>query len=211
MDNTGYDYFDDVSLDDHHSFLLPRVFELLEELKNDSVKKNSIFEIGCGNGSVANILANRGWEIIGVDPSIKSIKLANKGFPNIKLYNGSTDDDLVSKYKNFPIVISLEVIEHVFDPHNFVKVAFNLLEPGGTLILSTPYHGYLKNLVLALSGRMDEHYLPLWKNGHIKFWSQKTLNQLLENAGFEEMKFYRQGRIPPLAKSMIVKAKKPNK
>jgi len=49
----------------------------------------------------------------------------------------------------------------------------------------------------------------LWKNGHIKFWSQKTLNQLLDQTGFKEMKFFRQGRIPPLAKSMIVKAKKP--
>jgi 2-polyprenyl-3-methyl-5-hydroxy-6-metoxy-1,4-benzoquinol methylase len=209
MDDTGYNYFDDVSLDDHHAFLLPRVFEILDDLKNNSVERSSIFELGCGNGSVANVLTQKGWDVIGVDPSIKSIKLANKGFPNLKLYNGSTNDDLVLKYKQFPIVISLEVIEHVFDPHNFAKVAFDLLEPGGTLILSTPYHGYIKNLLLALTNKMDQHYLPLWKNGHIKFFSQKTLNQLLDETGFKEMKFFRQGRIPPLAKSMIVKAKKP--
>ena len=209
MDNSGYNYFKDTSLDDHHSFLIPRVFEILNDLRNELKGKNSIFELGCGNGSVANVLTKEGWNVVGVDPSIKSIKLANDGFPDLKLYNGSTDDDLVSKYKQFPIVLSLEVIEHVFDPHKFAKVVFDLLEPGGTLILSTPYHGYLKNLALAVSGKMDEHYLPLWKNGHIKFWSQKTLNQLLDQTGFKEMKFFRQGRIPPLAKSMIVKAKKP--
>ena len=105
--------------------------------------------------------------------------------------------------------MSLEVIEHIFDPYEFAKVTFDLLEPGGTLILSTPYHGYLKNLLLALSGKMDEHYLPLWKNGHIKFWSINTLKKLLHETGFKDMTFFRRGRIPPLAKSMIVQARKP--
>lgn len=211
MNNTGYNYFNDISLDDHHSYLLPKVFEILDKIKNDLNIQNSIFELGCGNGSVANVLSKKGWNVTGVDPSIKSIKLANEGFPDLKLFNGSTDDDLVLKYKKFPILLSLEVIEHVFDPHKFAKVAFDLLEPGGTLILSTPYHGYIKNLMLALSGRMDQHYLPLWKNGHIKFWSKNTLSQLLSETGFKDMIFYRLGRIPPLAKSMIVIAKKPIK
>jgi 2-polyprenyl-3-methyl-5-hydroxy-6-metoxy-1,4-benzoquinol methylase len=211
MDNTGYNYFEDTSLDEHHSFLLPKIFELLEGLKYNLNNKRNIFELGCGNGSVANVLTNQGWDVTGVDPSIKSIKLANEGFPNLKLYNGSADDNLTGKYKQFPIVLSLEVIEHVFDPHKFSKAAFDLIEPGGTLILSTPYHGYIKNLLLAITGRMDEHYLPLWKNGHIKFWSENTLNKLLVETGFKDISFYRLGRIPVIAKSMLVKAIKPIK
>ena len=75
-------------------------------------------------------------------------------------------------------------------------------------IISTPYHGYLKNLVLALSGRLDAHFTALWDGGHIKFWSKRTLRILLEEVGFEKIAFG-VGRIPLLAKSMIVTAEKP--
>jgi 2-polyprenyl-6-hydroxyphenyl methylase/3-demethylubiquinone-9 3-methyltransferase len=55
---------------------------------------------------------------------------------------------------------------------------------------------------------MDAHFTALWDNGHIKFWSQNTLKQLLLEAGFVDIRFNRVGRIGPLAKSMIAIAKK---
>jgi 2-polyprenyl-6-hydroxyphenyl methylase/3-demethylubiquinone-9 3-methyltransferase len=74
--------------------------------------------------------------------------------------------------------------------------------------VSTPYHGYLKNLALALSGKLDKHFTALWDGGHIKFFSIATLGQLLREAGFKDLRFVRVGRIPPLAKSMLAIAKK---
>jgi 2-polyprenyl-6-hydroxyphenyl methylase/3-demethylubiquinone-9 3-methyltransferase len=49
----------------------------------------------------------------------------------------------------------------------------------GMGFLSTPYHGYLKNLALAVSGKMDSHFGALWYGGHVKFFSIKTLQKLL--------------------------------
>jgi hypothetical protein len=80
---------------------------------------------------------------------------------------------------------------------------------GGNAILSTPYHGYWKNLAMALSGKMDAHFTALWDHGHIKFWSIRTLSILLEEVGFRDLQFERVGRIPPLAKSMIAVAQRP--
>ena len=80
--------------------------------------------------------------------------------------------------------------------------------PGGVAIISTPYHGYLKNLALAVSGRLDRHFTALWDHGHIKFWSIETLSKLLREAGFNRLEFRRVGRIPPLAKSMIAIARR---
>ena len=77
-------------------------------------------------------------------------------------------------------------------------------------IISTPYHGYWKNLALAITGKMDAHFTALWDHGHIKFWSMKTLSELLYEAGFVNIRFERVGRIPPLAKSMIAVAYRPN-
>jgi hypothetical protein len=61
---------------------------------------------------------------------------------------------------------------------------------------------------MALTGKMDNHFTALWDYGHIKFWSIKTLQQLLEEAGFMNIRFRRVGRIPALAKSMIAVAMK---
>lgn len=76
-------------------------------------------------------------------------------------------------------------------------------------MISTPYHGYWKNLALALAGKMDDHFTALWDHGHIKFWSVRTLDALLEEAGFVDVCFERVGRVPALAKSMVAVARKP--
>ena len=106
------------------------------------------------------------------------------------------------------MVVSLEVVEHLYDPRAFARTLFNLVEPSGTAIVSTPYHGYWKNLAMALTGRLDHHFTALWDHGHIKFWSRATLRQLLQEAGFHSITFRRVGRVPALAKSMIAIAKR---
>jgi 2-polyprenyl-3-methyl-5-hydroxy-6-metoxy-1,4-benzoquinol methylase len=209
LDISGYSYQNEKELNIVHSVLLPVVLEILNNLRGNLNEKQSIFDLGCGNGSVANVIDQQGWHVTGVDPSIEGIKLANTNFPNLKLYNGSTYDNLMEKYGQFPVLLSLEVIEHVYSPRDYAKKIFDLLQPGGTAIISTPYHGYWKNLVLAISGKMDAHFHVLWDHGHIKFWSIKTLSKLLCETGFVDIYFKRVGRVPPIAKSMIVTARKP--
>jgi 2-polyprenyl-6-hydroxyphenyl methylase/3-demethylubiquinone-9 3-methyltransferase len=107
-------------------------------------------------------------------------------------------------------VLSLEVVEHLYDPRAFARSAFDLLLPGGKLILSTPYHGYWKNLAIALFHHFDRHHGPLWDHGHIKFWSERTLTSLLVEVGFAPPTFLHVGRaIPAFAKSMIAVGQKP--
>jgi hypothetical protein len=101
------------------------------------------------------------------------------------------------------------VVEHLYAPRVFAKTIYELLEPGGTAVISTPYNGYLKNVVIALANKFDHHVSALWDHGHIKFWSINTLGQLLRETGFVEITFPRVGRIPQLAKSMIASAKRP--
>lgn len=212
FDITGYRY--DTAAPSHaHGYLLPCVLRQLDELVayigGGDGGKRRLFELGCGNGSVARVLAGRGWDVTGVDPSAEGIAQARAAYPDLKLATGSAYDDLAARYGRFPVVLSLEVVEHVYAPRHYARTLFDLLEPGGTAILSTPYHGYWKNLALALSGRMDAHFTALWDHGHIKFWSMRTLGELLREAGFVEIRFERVGRVPALAKAMIAIARKP--
>lgn len=197
-------HYDDGDLNPSHDYLLPELTRTLSDLK-----PTRMFDLGCGNGSVAKFLSDSGWSVTGVDPSEKGIAQAQANHPELNLHLGSAYDDLALKFGTFPLVTSLEVVEHVYAPRTYAKTIFDLLEPGGRAVLSTPYHSYVKNLAMALSGKMDAHFTALWDHGHIKFWSKKTLTILLEEAGFTKIQFSRAGRIPPLAKSMIAIAHRP--
>lgn len=203
---SGYRWAD-AELTCAHDYLLPTLSRELEKL--DSSVGRKVFDLGCGNGSIANVLDAASWEVVGVDPSIEGIAQAKRQFPHLSLHEGSAYDDLAATYGRFPVVISLEVVEHLYSPRLWARTVFELLADGGTAIVSTPYHGYWKNLALALTGKMDAHFTALWDHGHIKFWSIATLTELLREAGFQDIRFSRVGRIPFLAKSMFAVAKRP--
>lgn len=205
---SGYKYSDSTNTP-AHAYLLPAVLDELQKyFANISQADQRVFDLGCGNGSVATVLSHQGLAITGIDPSSEGIRQANSAFPELKLSEGSAYDDLHSRFGAFPAVVSLEVVEHVYAPRDYAATLFSLVQPGGIAIVSTPYHGYLKNLALAITGQMDQHFTVLWDHGHIKFWSMQTLTQLLTEAGFANVRYRRVGRIPALAKSMIAIASK---
>ena len=181
-----------------HGYLFPT---LLKILKDRPV--GPIFELGCGNGTTASMLFRRGYAVSGVDPSTSGIAIAQRQYPECRLEPGSSEEDLRARFGTFDTLLSLEVAEHVYSPRRYARVIGELLEPGGIAIISTPYHSYLKNLALAASGKMETHFTALWEGGHIKFWSRRTISELFDRAGFDEIGFYRVGRVPILAKSMI--------
>jgi len=179
--------------------------EVVKEI--DKVSPGRVIELGCGNGGFANIISNK-CVVVALDNSETGINIAKNNFKFVDFYMDSVYEYLQSKYGKFDCVVSLEVIEHLFDPRKFVQNALNLLNDEGVFILSTPYHGYWKNLLLALSGKLDAHFTALWGGGHIKFWSIKTISAVLEEYGFEVVIIRRLGRIPVIAKTMLIVAQK---
>jgi 2-polyprenyl-6-hydroxyphenyl methylase/3-demethylubiquinone-9 3-methyltransferase len=168
----------------------------------------SVFDLGCGNGSTAAHLAAN-YDVVGVDASNSGIEHARAAYPHIRFDVATAYDELAGTCGQLDAVVSLEVVEHLYDSRLYAKNMFDLVRPGGGGVISTPYHGYFKNLALAASGKLDKHFTALWDGGHIKFFSVETLSQLLNEAGFVDLHFARVGRIPALAKSMICCARKP--
>jgi len=169
-----------------------------------SSQKLRVLDLGCGNGSLSNFIAQQGHEVVGVEESESGIKSARLSFPACNFIHASIYDLPYSNLENsFDIVMSMEVIEHLLYPKELLRAARKCLKPSGSLILSTPYHGYLKNIALALSDKMDQHFTVLWDGGHIKFFSTKTMAALLKSEGFSNINFKFTGRLPYLWKSML--------
>ena len=101
-----------------HEYVLPAVSR---NLNDQAIKEKRVFDLGCGNGSVAAWLATQGYSVVGVDPSETGIAVAKRSFPSLNLNVGSSYDPLHEIYGTFPAVVSLEVIEYVYAPRSFAK------------------------------------------------------------------------------------------
>ena len=182
---------------------LTRVFvELVKKL--DGVR--SICDLGCGNGHISGRLAALGYHVTGVDASASGIQIARSAYPGVEFVHALIDRDL--SLGKFDLVISSDVIEHLYRPSDLLEAAESQLKTGGHVLLGTPYHGYLKNLVLAATGKLDAHFSALHEGGHIKFFSVNTLSKLMRAHRFEDLSFTFYGRAPLLWKNMICHARK---
>jgi len=187
-------------------------FQYLHEGLLSMLEKGSnrcILDLGCGNGHLVSYLIKLGFNVYGTDASEKGIAIAKKEYPDRFFVQDLSTDRLPPELEHLKIdtIITTEVIEHLYNPDGFIDFCKNALQKNGEIMISTPYHGYLKNLVLAIFNKWDSHHSPGWHGGHIKFWSRKTLSQLLKDKGFVIMEFKGCGRFPFFWKSMIIKAK----
>lgn len=169
-----------------------------------------VFELGCGNGVAASRMHSMGFDVTAVDQSWSGVEAARRAYPGPRFEQGSTDDEdeqLAVRFGTFDALVSIEVVEHCYSAEHFAECCSELLLPGGLLVLTTPFHGYLKNLALAVTGKLDAHFEATRTGGHIKFFSERTLRELF--AGWKIERIERAGRIAPFAKSMILVARKP--
>ena len=172
-------------------------------LKYRPSSSSVICEIGVGNGEFLSYLSSRGFKVTGIEPSSTGFAIAKEKFPKLHIHNIAAEDPYPKEIKECELYICLEVIEHVFSPRKFLTSIYDQIPNNSTLIISTPYHGYLKNLCLSILNLWDRHFTVGWECGHIKFFSKKTLRSLSEGAGFSVEKVQCYGRIPYLWRSMI--------
>lgn len=75
--------------------------------------------------------------------------------------------------------------------------------------MTTPYHGWLKNVAVAAAGAFDRHVNAAFEGGHIKFFSRAALERMHRETGFAKVRFAGVGRAPFLWKSMVMAAVRP--
>jgi 2-polyprenyl-6-hydroxyphenyl methylase/3-demethylubiquinone-9 3-methyltransferase len=191
--------WDTEGLSELHSYVGPSILKLLKE---HNVK--NVLDLGCGNGAFTARMGEDGYNVLGTEYSESGIEIAKKNHPGISFVHYDVSDPLPSQFVGkYDAVTSIEVIEHLLLPRRLVEHGLLALKPGGVLILTTPFHGYLKNLALAVTNKFDDHWHPLRDFGHVKFFSKATLTQLMGECGASDVKIVNVGRIPAFAKSMI--------
>ena len=191
-----------------HDYLLPGIVSSLQRLCGD--QRIRILDLGCGNGYITARLAELGHQVTGLDAAPDGISIAQAKYPGLNFRQCSiyADEWPDVDDESFDCVVSLEVVEHLIYPKKLFEKSYRLIRKGGHLIVSTPYHGYAKNLALSLVNGWDRHFGVDWDGGHVKFFSRKTLGKMATDVGFKNIHLFGVGRLPLLWKSMIMVAEK---
>lgn len=183
----------------------PQRQALLAKVLPSIPKGGLILDVGCGRGEFCDYFVKQGYRAEGTDISQAAVRYAQEHFPEAKFHACDVQDLLPARAGEFDAVFSSEVIEHLFDVGAYLLAINHLLKPGGLLILTTPHHGLVKNIVIDLMN-YSGHYDPMGQ--HIRFFDRRGMTRCLSAFEFEPLHWWGYGRPWPMWKSMFVVARK---
>ncbi|MGI1659330.1 MAG: glycosyltransferase [Desulfitobacterium sp.] len=169
-----YDYQIDLTEKTSHSLLLKRI-----------TPGSQILELGSATGYMTRYLKEElGCTVTCVE--IDAMAAAKGSIYSAKMI--VADLDLMEwnkelQGKSFDHVVIADVLEHLNDPWQVVRVAVQFLKPQATLLISVPNIGHSSILMELLEGRFDYRPTGLLDDTHIRFFTRKSLLDLLDRAG----------------------------
>lgn len=139
--------------------------------------QGSLLDVGCGNGQFLQNMKNLGWEVKGVEIDERAVTTARK-FLGLDVISGTLEN---AQFPDnfFDIVTVSHVIEHLYDPINFLGECRRVLKPGGKLVLLTPNINSFCHKMFKQSWRGVE--IPR----HLMLFSLPTLEACARKAHFD--------------------------
>ena len=149
----------------------------LARLDRHGVRKNSLLEIGCGNGFFLGQALRQGYsDVRGVEPSESALKLADSQVRG-RIACAMMSAGLFPR-DSFDVVCLFQVLDHIVDPGSLLDTCFEILKPGGFVLC-------LNHNVEALSARIMKDRSPIIDIEHTYLYGPGTIGKLFSKSGFE--------------------------
>jgi 2-polyprenyl-3-methyl-5-hydroxy-6-metoxy-1,4-benzoquinol methylase len=142
-----------------------------------------VFEVGFGAGALLRRFLDDGAIVAGADPGALAVAVDPVVSAHATLHTTSLES--LPRQDPVDLVIAVHVVEHVADPAQFARTCYDLLRPGGQLVLVTPAGDS------ASLGVFRSRWWMLEDPTHVRFFSARSISRLLRDSGFADVQISR--------------------
>jgi 2-polyprenyl-3-methyl-5-hydroxy-6-metoxy-1,4-benzoquinol methylase len=149
---------------------------LLEHIP-PSLRMGRLLDVGSGVGLLVELAAEQGATACGLDRAPAAGRVARRHGVDVR--TGELRD---LPERNFDVVVMMHVLEHVYDPVDFVKEAAGRLRTGGLLLVNVPISDGLMPRLLR------ERWYGFQPTQHVHQFTRRGLTQVVVRAGLEPLR-----------------------
>jgi SAM-dependent methyltransferase len=151
---------------------------VLRKLGESGGKGRRLLDIGCAGGAFPVAARDLGFDAVGIEPSRWLADYARRSY-GLDVRDGILKPGIFPN-GTFDVVTLWDVIEHVPQPHETLTLAYDLLKPGGLLLVNYPDVG-------TVAARVLGSRWPFWLSVHVLYYTRNTMSRQLQRAGFSNL------------------------
>jgi 2-polyprenyl-6-hydroxyphenyl methylase/3-demethylubiquinone-9 3-methyltransferase len=149
-----------------------------------------VLDVGCGGGILADAMARRGAEVLGIDLATKALRVAQlhaleAQTSGVQYREISAEALAVEQPESFDVVTCMEMLEHVPDPSSVVRACAQMVKPGGHVFFSTINRNPKSFLFAIVGAEYVLNLLPKGTHEYAKFIRPSELARSAREAGLE--------------------------
>ena len=154
------------------------------------LKGQRVLDVGCGGGILADAMARKGAEVLGIDLAEKSLKVAQlhaleAGTSHITYRLVAAEALAAEMPDHFDVVTCMEMLEHVPDPASVVQACARLAKPGGWVFFSTINRNPKSFLMAILGAEYVLNLVPRGTHEYARLLRPSELARFCRDAGLD--------------------------
>jgi len=154
------------------------------------LKGQKVLDVGCGGGILADAMARKGAQVLGIDLATKSLKVAQlhaleAETAGVQYREVSAEALAAEQAAQYDVVTCMEMLEHVPDPAAVVKACADLVQPGGWVFFSTLNRNPKSFLFAIVGAEYVLNLLPKGTHEYARMIKPAELTHWSRNAGLD--------------------------
>jgi SAM-dependent methyltransferase len=176
--------------------------DLLERIGTDA---KNILEFGCGEAPLGEALKQRQrCRVVGIELDPRAAAIARRRIDDV--YCGDVREIVSLVQDRFDWIVGGDIVEHIDEPWSFLSDLRRIAAPGGKLLLSLPNIANAAVISDLLHGRFDYVYMGLTCVGHLRFFTKRTIEEMLTIAGWSVVSIEPQETIATNGRDELLRA-----